>query len=154
LYLSNGDIIVVNNVVSDNGTSTAAVGGVKLAPGSGKVTFVNNTIADNSSTTKQTYNIVCVSVSSSITNSILWSKFLYSTEKGHQGCTFANSDVQGITAGSGNINTNPLFDTDYSILTVSPCVDKGTSTTATVVDILGKTRPMGTGVDMGAYEVK
>jgi hypothetical protein len=41
---------------------------------------------------------------------------------------------------------------DFSILSTSPMIDKGKADKAPETDILGVTRPVGSGVDVGAYE--
>lgn len=41
---------------------------------------------------------------------------------------------------------------DFRLAPQSPCIDAGTATDAPATDLLGKTRPKGSAVDMGAYE--
>lgn len=57
---------------------------------------------------------------------------------------------------NNNIAGDPLFTdaagSDFSLLAGSPAIDAGTSEGAPDIDILGVTRPQGTGVDIGAYE--
>jgi hypothetical protein len=67
--------------------------------------------------------------------------------------------------GTGNINSDPLFH-DAILLTTehwSPCVDKGIAEYicshgqtfyCPVSDILGNLRPVGSGIDMGAYDIQ
>jgi len=59
-------------------------------------------------------------------------------------------------AGEGNIEGDPLFigEGDSRLSQGSPCVDAGTSVNAPAADLEGNTRPMGAGVDIGAYEMQ
>jgi predicted outer membrane repeat protein len=90
-----------------------------------------------------------------IKNSILWNNTpsqLYTN-----GCfTISYSDVQGGFEGQGNIDKNPLFEgtTDFHLRKYSPCRDTGTSLSAPTTDIEDNERPIGSGFDMGAYEVQ
>ncbi len=61
--------------------------------------------------------------------------------------------------GSGNIYGDPLFispawgtEGDYHLNSGSAAIDAGTSTGAPSIDLDGKTRPQGNGIDIGAYE--
>ena len=66
------------------------------------------------------------------------------------------SCVEGGFTGTGNITDNPSFVNagtgDYTLQGTSECIDKGASTGAPAVDLLGAARPQGSGIDMGAYE--
>lgn len=64
------------------------------------------------------------------------------------------SDIQGGYSGTGNINSDPLFVDvdDFRLGSGSPCLNTGTAVGAPSKDIIGQTRPQGTGIDMGAYE--
>ena len=71
--------------------------------------------------------------------------------------TVSYSDIEGGYPGGGNIDVDPVFvgtgDHPYSLQEVSPCIDAGTAEGAPDEDILGTTRPLNDGFDMGAYEV-
>ena len=58
--------------------------------------------------------------------------------------------------GGGNIDVNPLFvdpvNHDLRLQSGSPAIDTGTTIDAPSTDIRGLPRPVGAGVDMGAYE--
>ncbi|HPO16228.1 MAG TPA: choice-of-anchor Q domain-containing protein, partial [Candidatus Hydrogenedentes bacterium] len=94
----------------------------------------------------------------SVTNCILWgdSSEIYNDTN----LPFVTySCVQGgaVYEGDGNINTDPLFVNaaagSVQLQAGSPCVGAGTATGAPATDILGRPRPIGTGVvTMGAYE--
>ena len=60
---------------------------------------------------------------------------------------------------SGTISANPQFVNyirtgggDYRVKNTSPAIDKGLTTYAPATDINGKARPLGAGIDAGAYE--
>ena len=61
----------------------------------------------------------------------------------------------GTYNGTGNISASPLFvapGSDYHLASGSPCRNAGTSDGAPEVDLDGKSRPKGAGLDMGCYE--
>ena len=63
--------------------------------------------------------------------------------------------IAGGRSGEGNIDTDPLFvGAPYSLqfFTESPCIDAGSNDGAPTIDILGRARPIGESIDMGAYE--
>lgn len=161
--LTLGAYKLVNNLVTKNGEAGVGgsqVGGISMAPASAaKVVFVNNTVADNSAQKKEWMELICSSMAEDVANSIVWNAGYNATDKVIQGCTFSYSDVQGQIGGT-NLASDPLFNMDYTLKskpTVSPCIDKGNSTTETVIDINGNPRPDTTGnklVDMGAFEVQ
>lgn len=69
--------------------------------------------------------------------------------------TITYSDVQGGSAGTGNINLDPKFvsspEGNYRLLSSSPCIDTA-SIEAPTNDLNNYPRPIGSGNDMGAYE--
>ncbi len=67
------------------------------------------------------------------------------------------SDIQGGHTGAGNIDSDPLFinaNNDFHLQHGSPCIDTGTADGAPADDLDGNPRPMGSGFDMGAYELQ
>ena len=148
--LAKGTLIIVNNVVTDNGTSTSStVGGFSISPSSATGNlFYNNTVAYNHISTSKGGGVACSStVSMDLVNTILYKN--------------DGSDVASCVAKSSCVATDPLFTdiktSDFTLKTGSPCRDKGTATTGvTVLDILGNPRPDVTSnkVDMGAYEAQ
>lgn len=71
--------------------------------------------------------------------------------------TYTSSEVDQI--GTGNIYGNPQFNTvawgtegNYHLKSGSAGIDAGDSLSAPGIDLEGKTRPQGGGVDMGCYE--
>ena len=61
------------------------------------------------------------------------------------------SDIEGGYPGTGNIDANPDFVGNYTLMASSPCIDTGVFIDITY-DCIGDTRPYGDKVDMGAYE--
>ena len=66
------------------------------------------------------------------------------------------SCMSTITAGTGNVSHDPGFVNpwagDFRLRPDSPCLDAGSGAGAPATDLLGRVRPQGAGVDMGAYE--
>ncbi len=97
--------------------------------------------------------------SPTISNSIIWGNEGTEIYNDDASCVpvVVYSDVQGGHEGEGNIDADPmLVDADNGNLTLkdaSPCIDAGTSLIGPTTDIRGLPRPMGEGVDMGAYEM-
>lgn len=179
IHFDTGSGGTVQNCLIYSNTSTIG-GGVSMgnngAITDGTVNILNCVIAENipCDVTFRT------SVGFSVRNSIMWgSDASVSYIPGHGGgaplaSNLINCAVQGATDRSGNqidieqtfINSfklnasnnepdgpnfvNPL--TDYSILAVSPCKDKGISTDVPTTDILGYARTVP--FDIGAYEVQ
>ena len=99
--------------------------------------------------------------SSRIVNSILWENTalgsgneLFDDATSHSEVEF--SCIKGGSAGIGNIAQDPLFiDSASGVVFIhprSPCVDAGTVDPFVDTDIRAVNRPIGNGVDMGAYE--
>ncbi len=94
-----------------------------------------------------------------IKNSILWGNSADNSGNEiydeYSAAAITYSCLNGLFPGTGNLNTNPDFasQTDLRLQEGSPCIDTGTSTEAPATDILGQTRPIGSGWDMGAYEM-
>ena len=70
--------------------------------------------------------------------------------------TVVYSDIYGGYEGEGNISEDPLFlafdPEKFYLRPYSPCVDTASSDGAPGDDIDGSIRPVGKGIDMGAYE--
>ncbi|NLV42855.1 MAG: PASTA domain-containing protein [Candidatus Hydrogenedentes bacterium] len=70
--------------------------------------------------------------------------------------TVSFSCILGGWPGEGNIAEDPLLvgapSGSLQLMTGSPCLDAGTAANAPDTDFLGRPRPQGAGVDMGAYE--
>lgn len=85
-------------------------------------------------------------------NCILWGNTPDETGE----TSVSHSCLSLATAGAGNIVANPLYVNpragDFRLRAGSTCVDTGTTEEAPTTDALGRMRPQGAGVDMGAYE--
>ena len=99
-----------------------------------------------------------------ITNSIIWTndKQQINNQHGVTQLYVTYCDVQGSWAGTGNIDTDPLFvdgdPFDYHLQAGSPCIEAGTNVGAPSTDLDGNLRPIDGDedgiaiVDMGAFE--
>ncbi len=119
-------------------------------------TLANCTLTDNSAASggginndDNSYPIV--------TNCILWGNEggeIYNYTEAVRVVSYSN--VQGGYDGEGNIDSDPIFvdpeNGDFRLQADSPCIDTGTLDGAPDTDIRGTHRPVGDGVDMGAYE--
>jgi len=93
------------------------------------------------------------STNATLINSIIWNNSPNSIilNSGNEEPIITYSDIDGGWVGEGNINQDPLFNDDYSLLEDSPCIDAGTA------DLDGNgyddiTNYFGSAPDMGAYE--
>ncbi|MCX7003256.1 MAG: hypothetical protein NTV22_08290 [bacterium] len=89
-----------------------------------------------------------------LTNCIVWGNVgAQLSGTGTKGVYY--SDVQGGSAGAGNLDANPLFAGpavfNYQLTAPSPCINTGIFINVTN-DCIGMPRPVGAGVDLGAYE--
>ena len=75
--------------------------------------------------------------------------------------TFCNIEQAGYEGDHNNISADPLFIDisgtnplywDLHLSAASPSIDTGTATGAPAIDLDGRSRPLGYGYDMGAYE--
>jgi hypothetical protein len=148
--------IIRNNVIIENESNHRA-GGISCEQKSSPA-IIFNTIVGNSASSLGG-GICCLNSSSpTILNTILWADSpdeIYID--GTSGIDITYSDIQGGWPGEGNIDADPLFGNPYSGLTYdlkpgSPCINAGTSSGAPSTDIVGRSRPSGSGVDIGAYE--
>jgi len=149
IYGSSGPVI--NNLIINN---VAATGGGVSYTDQSSASLINNTIADNSA--HSSGGVGCHDGSSSdIVNCIIWGNAPGQIAKSADSTlTVTYSDIEKGYAGTGNIDSDPRFTGNgvYALMQGSPCIDKGTSTSAPEVDLAGLPRPYGKGVDMGAYE--
>lgn len=139
------------NCIFQNNYATNAGGGVAIYGGSGNIT--NSTIANN-----EAGNVGGGAwffyLSGVIADCIFWNNTA-PTDKEISRTGYVEvmyCDVEGTSAypGLGNINADPLFNTDLSLQAGSPCINTGLGINNN--DIRDAPRPYGGGYDMGAYE--
>lgn len=168
-----GEIVLENSIVSGNrGQEGYAIYAISCEQSS-VLKMTNCTVVGNTPPAIAAYSSMPLS---SITNSIIYYNCLSGTncQQIYPGnIAISYSDVQGKFAGIGNINAEPCFvqpgywDTngtpnpyddfwvegDYRLTAVSPCIDSGgVAFLMDNKDLAGKSRIMGTAIDMGAYE--
>lgn len=156
LYCKDGSPIIVNCKFTEN-TSTNHGGGIYSVTGGHKLTITNTTVAMNFASHKGS-GIYCRS-NAQITNSIFWNPGSHDV---HHDTTYTfdvtYTLVRGGWPGRGNINTRPEFlysyNSDFHIVSTSPCRDAGTNDAPYIsdVDMDGDPRIIDGTVDMGADE--
>ena len=132
--------------------------GLDIDGSSSNVTVWNSTLVANSDNGVQLRNGTLT-----LTNSIIASNGGYGLqlEAGTMNHTYnlvyGNSpDYSGTSAGTGEVNSDPLFvgGGDYRLQSTSPAKDAGTSSGGPPSnDLVGAFRPQGSGYDMGCYEL-
>ncbi len=121
-------------------------------------TITNCTISGNSANSAtQGGGIYCYySYPSTVVNSIFWDDSPQEIYLSYASINITYSDIKGGWAGTGNINSNPLFvgDGDYHLQSNSPCIDAGSNTALGIPasDKDGNPRIVNGVIDMGAYE--
>jgi len=90
-----------------------------------------------------------------VVNSILWENSPNQLQVDGGTADVSYSVAPGFP-GEGNLAEDPMFvDVDDSRLSQgSPCIDAGSIDGASDLDLRGNTRPYGSEVDMGAYEMQ
>lgn len=154
ITISGSNNNIINNLVEDNqghGANTT-YGGITC---SGQLSIINNTICNN-----DLYGIIVTGGNIEIKNCILWYNYNNSTIDVQSGSAVVSySNIQGGYAGSGNINSDPLFVEEFHLAQIaagqplqSPCVDAGDPASAMII---GTTRTDGVQdeevVDMGYH---
>jgi hypothetical protein len=164
VYFDGCNSFVTNNIVAGN--SATKGGGVIIGMGSA-TKLINNTLIKN---TGDMGGGLYLDVASKayLMNTILWDNQaatgsnIYVESGGI--ISVAYCDIQGGWTGTGNINTNPLFElSSYQLSKFSPCIGAGTESiliggttySCPTSDFAGNPRPNpaeSTTPDIGAYE--
>ena len=151
---------LINNVIVRNKAGRSG-SGVDVDQGStpSHATLVNNTIAFNLLTPGvQVHNSTVDMI-----NTIVWGHSagdlnVDSTSGGTLNVSYSgfSSHSTGVTVGAGNLQDDPAFmnatSDDYRLSAQSPLNDHGAASGAPAVDYSQNPRPLGAGVDIGAYE--
>jgi hypothetical protein len=175
IYSKTGEIALESCVITANiGQENHAI----WCDPSAILKMANCTVAGNNPPAITVLSSTPLSLSSSITNSIIYGNCHYP----YQSCkdqiipgtvSISYSDVQGGYPGTGNINIDPCFvqpghwdangtpnpyddfwvEGDYRLTAVSPCIDTGgIAFLMDNKDLAGNPRIAGASLDMGAYE--
>ncbi len=175
------DSLVRNNLLYDNHASGISLYQIDGATGSTGNLVVNNTIV-NATDGRWCVNINGGSSGNTVVNNILYSYHpfrgvvtvdpssrpglvsdyngvmsRFSTDGGDTVIDIAAWQALGYDAHSFLATPVDLFlvpGSDFHLLATSPAVDRGTAAGAPSVDLEGSPRPVGGGVDVGAYELE
>ncbi|MCK5852120.1 hypothetical protein KAH27_03735 [bacterium] len=137
---------IYNTIIAGN--KSPDCGGIASLK-NGRVGLYFCTIANNLTNTFDTGSLL-LKGSLTLTNCIVWDN-IGDDFSGSGTKNIGYSDIEGGFTGEGNINVNPDFDVNYTLMASSPCIDTGVFIGVTY-DCIGETRPYGDKVDMGAYE--
>lgn len=144
--LSQGRII--NMVIDSNTLNNSNMGAVALNGGS----MINCTVINNKSgNSGNRYGVSSNNPNNGITNCII-----YNNGAGIYGkANVSYSCVQGGATGTGNINADPLLNSNFTLKSESPCInvgDNGAIQSYASIDFWGNPRISDKTVDMGACE--
>jgi predicted outer membrane repeat protein len=172
VFMNNYATPTITNVTFSNNSANSGGG---IYNNSSSATITNSTLSGNSATIGQGGGIYNnFAVLTTINNSILWGNTaqtganIQNVNSSTPNITY--SDIQGGFSGTGNINSDPLFenasdpdgvdnifrtgDDGLKLSGGSPAINTGTNSGASITDITGYTRPLGGTVDIGAYETR
>ncbi len=157
IYVTEASPTIENCLIHSNTSYTEGGGVFFAAMASNNPTIRHCTIANNTSTDSTVggfYNIGA-GLTTSVTSSIFWGNSNSDISSPGTTITVDYSDVDGGFAGTGNINSDPLFAGagDYHLTGSSPCI-QAAETGGPDKDLDGRARPepASTSPDMGAYE--
>jgi hypothetical protein len=119
------------------------------------LTAVNCTVASNRGSGVFLYDVGILKLQNCILwdhpgGSIAFNQFTHTVD-----ISVTYSCLQGdLSPGEGNINLDPLLKKNFQLSRGSPAIDTGSLEGAPSTDLDGRPRPLGAGVDMGAYEYR
>jgi hypothetical protein len=139
------------NCIFQSNYATNAGGGLAIYGASGNIT--NCTISDNEAGTVGGGAWIFY-LSGVIADCIFWDNTAPTDAEisriGYSEVMYCDVEGTSVYPGTGNINADPLFNTDLSLQAGSPCINVGLGVNS--YDIRDAPRPYGGGYEMGAYE--
>jgi predicted outer membrane repeat protein len=165
MYNESANATLCNVVFSGNTVPSGLGQGGGMSNRSSTVTLINVTFGKNSVGGANGYGGAIFNYASNpaVRNCILWGNTakngsqIYNTSKSNPVVSY--SDVQGGAAGTGNLNSDPLYrdlaNGDLHLQSGSPATDKGDNNavpSGVTTDLDGGPRIVNGTVDMGAYE--
>lgn len=151
--------IVQNVFITENGHSNSEFGGVRFDLSPTNSIFSNNTIADNEARIPDRAGVYC-SADAPLLNTVIWGNGTVTAstaELCHMSFCDLGPTAVGLSLEDGNFSSDPAFETDYTLKSNSPCIDRGDPESiaderAPTFDFEGEVRPQGPSIDVGADE--
>ncbi len=148
----------VTNCVFSGNVATSVVSAIDVGDWAGglglSLDVTNCTFADNTASPVLSID----EADADIINCIFWNNASeeISSHTYYTSTVVTSCDIQGGWPGYSILDSAPMFvdpeNGDFRLQPGSPCIDAGTLEDAPETDINGINRPLGDGVDMGAYE--
>jgi len=152
IWVTNSGFTLTNNIIHSNGASTS-YGGVRLSGSPTTAVFHNNTVVGNFASTSNAAGVRCDDPFDIVNSIVDGTVTPHVTAQCFPTYSYIG-DESGGGSGTGNIDTvtftDPMLDSSYKLLTGSPCIDAGDTTSAPTYDFEGDLRDASP--DIGADE--